>query len=81
MATKNQIRALLRKKQKAGLLPPQSCPACKADLADPGVPQKMSSFRLLWSLAREVPVSKTEAVWQCPVCSHVWQKHRKPLDL
>lgn len=81
--TKNQIRASLRKKKKAGLLPPQECPAerCKASLADPTLPEEYALYREMFSLAREVPIDKDGThVWQCPACGYTWGKHHRLID-
>lgn len=81
MATKNQIRAQLRKKERAGLLPPQECPKCKADLSDPDVPEEYLQFRRMFGVSREIRLDDLTAAWMCPVCDHVWGKHLIPDDL
>lgn len=83
MATKNQIRGGLRRKQKAGLLPPQKCPnaKCGVDLSDPNVPEEYAQYATMFGLAREVPIDAQTAAWQCPACLTVFDKHRRPADL
>lgn len=78
MATKNQIKARLRKKKRAGLLPPPECPSCKADLRDYDVPADMKAYASLFGLAREIRVDAETLLWVCPVCSHMWGKHNRP---
>ena len=75
MATKNEIRAALRKKRKAGLLPPPDCPKCQADLRDHDVPEKYALYAPMFGLARELPIDSKTAMWLCPVCQHTWGKH------
>lgn len=77
MATKNQIRGALRKKQKAGLLPPPECPnpTCRADLRDHDVPPQYAQYATMFGLARELQVDSKTAMWMCPVCLHTWGKH------
>lgn len=82
MATKNQIRAALRKKKRAGLLPPQVCgnERCKVDLSDPNVPAEHAMYREMFGLAVERIVEHKagrlpQAVWECPVCG--WQSKGK----
>lgn len=75
MATKNQIRGMLRRKKKAGLLPPPECPNCGADLRDPDVPSEYQVYRSLFGLAREIQIDMKTAMWMCPVCQHGWGKH------
>ena len=70
-----EARKGLRAKKKAGMLPPQTCPSCKADLSDPGVPEEYAAFREMFGLAREVVIDAQTKAWVCPVCSHLWQKH------
>lgn len=89
--TKNEVRAALRKKKKAGLLPPQECgsPRCGADLTDRTVPAEYAEYRLMFSLAVERlvpspggPKERPMAVWECPVCG--WRSpkpHPAPDDL
>lgn len=78
--TKNEVRAALRKKTEAGLLPPQTCPNCKTDLSDPDVPEKFSAYRAMFGLAREVELDPEYAAWTCPACLHVWGKHRRKIQ-
>lgn len=77
--TKNQLRGMLRKKTRLGLLPPQECanPKCKVDLSDPSVPPEYAPYRAMFGLAREITLSPTEAIWECPLCSYRWGRHVK----
>lgn len=77
MATKNQIKAHMRKKRRRGELSPQVCPnpTCGADLRDRTIPDEYSLYAEMFTAARELPIDTQNAVWMCPVCGHTFNKH------
>ena len=74
---RSQVRRALDAKQRAGQLPPQACPSCQADLADPGVPAEYREYARMFTLAYEVEVAGGGLAWRCRYCQHMWGRHDK----
>jgi hypothetical protein len=64
---RREIQAILKKKAKHGLLPPQKCRNCGRSLRDESVPPEYEWSRLMWSLAVTVQTASGSS-YECPFC-------------